>query len=126
PLLTTPAARLSLAQQMAGTRQMFPFRDHNPSSRTPFVTWALIAINICVFLMMLPAMSDERELYRIYNAYALVPAEFVAGYDRWTILTSMFMHAGWMHLLGNMLFLYVYGDNLEDQMGHLPYLLFYL
>lgn len=105
---------------------MFPFRDHNPSSRWPFVTWALIAVNVAVFLIMLPAMGNERELYRIYNTYALVPAEFMAGYDRWTLLTSMFMHAGWMHLLGNMLFLYVYGDNLEDQLGHVPFLLFYL
>lgn len=105
---------------------MFPFRDHNPSHRLPIVTWAIIAVNIGVFLVMLPAMGDDRALYRIYNAYALVPAEFVAGYDRWTILTSMFMHGGFMHLAGNMLFLFVFGDNLEDQLGYLPYLLFYL
>ncbi|MCR8723021.1 rhomboid family intramembrane serine protease [Frigidibacter sp. ROC022] len=105
---------------------MFPIRDHNPSARTPVVTYALIAANVLVYLAMLPAAQDGRALYDIYNTYALVPAEFSAGYDRWTLLTSAFMHGGILHLAGNMLFLWIFGDNLEDQMGHLPYLGFYL
>ena len=105
---------------------MFPLRDHNPSSRTPWVTWALIAANAAVFLLTLPATGSPRAAYALYNAYALVPAEFTAGYDRWTILSSMFMHAGFWHLLGNMLFLYIFGDNLEDQLGPVLFLAFYL
>lgn len=105
---------------------MFPIRDHNPSTRTPYVTYALIAANVLVYLAMLPAGADSRALYDIYNTYALVPAEFTAGYDRWTLLTSAFMHAGFWHLAGNMLFLWIFGDNMEDQLGPVLYLGFYL
>lgn len=106
---------------------MFPLRDHNPSERTPFVTWALIAINVIVFLSYYPAIGgQERLLMAFYMDWALVPAEASRGLEMHTILTSMFLHGGWMHIIGNMLFLYIFGDNLEDQLGHLGYLLFYL
>ncbi|MGI3186802.1 rhomboid family intramembrane serine protease [Nioella aestuarii] len=106
---------------------MFPIRDHNPSDRTPFITWALIAINVVVFLSYFPGIGgQERLLMAFYMDWALVPAEASQGLELHTIITSMFLHGGWMHIIGNMLFLYIFGDNLEDQLGHLGYLLFYL
>lgn len=104
---------------------MFPIRDHNPSSRTPYVTLALIAANVAAFLTELPLLGDERALYRFFQAWALIPADTAQG-DWWPLLTSMFLHAGFLHIAGNMLFLWIFGDNLEDQMGHAGFLLFYL
>ena len=102
---------------------MFPFRDHNPSERTPYVTWALIAINIAVFAMYYLALfQDERALGQFFFNWGLVPA-YASGTN---FVTSMFLHGGPMHLAGNMLFLWVFGDNMEDQMGHGGFLLFYL
>ena len=106
---------------------MFPLRDHNPSNRTPVVTWGLIVVNVLIFLSYYPAMAgSERQLLGFYADWALVPAEVLRGEDGHTILTSMFLHGGWMHLIGNMLFLYIFGDNLEDLLGHLAFLGFYL
>jgi len=105
---------------------MFPIRDHNPSERVPFVTYALILANVAVFLLTLPAQGSEAALIRLYNDYALIPAEVTRGQDLGTILTSMFMHGGFLHLAGNMLFLWIFGDNLEEQFGHLGFTLFYL
>ncbi len=106
---------------------MFPIRDHNPSNRTPFITWALIAINIVVFLSYYPSLSDsERLLMAFFGDWALVPVDLVSGRNGHTLLTSMFLHGGWMHLIGNMLFLWIFGDNLEDLLGHLGFLGFYL
>jgi membrane associated rhomboid family serine protease len=106
---------------------MFPLRDHNPSERTPFVTWALIAINVVVFLSYFPSIGgQEHLLMAFYMDWALVPAEASQGLEMHTIITSMFLHGGWMHIIGNMLFLYIFGDNLEDQLGHIGYLIFYL
>jgi membrane associated rhomboid family serine protease len=101
---------------------MFPFRDHNPSGCTPIVTYALIAANVLVFLLMLPISQDLNALSELYQDWALIPAQgAIPGY-----FTSQFIHAGFMHLAGNMLFLWVFGDNMEDEMGHLPFLVFYL
>lgn len=106
---------------------MFPIRDHNPSDRTPFVTWALIAINVVVFLSYFPSLaSSEAMLMAFYDEWALVPAETIKNGEVYTILTSMFLHGGWMHLIGNMLFLYIFGDNMEDLLGHVGFLLFYV
>ncbi|MCU0825928.1 MAG: rhomboid family intramembrane serine protease [Tabrizicola sp.] len=104
---------------------MFPIRDHNPSGRTPYVTIALIAINILVFLGYFLGKTDL-QLNIFFFEWGLVPARLMAGEGYETVLTSMFLHAGWMHLAGNMLFLWIYGDNLEEEMGHLGFLLFYL
>lgn len=105
---------------------MFPIRDHNPSRHTPFVTYALIAINVVVFVSYWPLFADPRELNLFFYEWALVPA-LVSEQGTWsTMATSMFLHGGWMHLAGNMLFLWIFGDNLEDEMGHLGYLAFYL
>ena len=105
---------------------MFPIRDHNPSLSTPWVTWALIGANALIFLSYAPALADPRLLMSVWDEWALIPAEVVAGEDRVTVLTSMFLHGGWMHLIGNMLFLWVFGDNMEDEFGHLGFLAFYL
>lgn len=103
---------------------MFPIRDHNPAGITPYVTWALIAVNIIVFLVTLG--SDTQSVNQLYYDYALFPARVTAGEAPMSMVTSMFMHAGFLHLAGNMLFLHVFGDNLEEQMGPVRYLLFYL
>jgi membrane associated rhomboid family serine protease len=104
---------------------MFPIRDHNPSGGTPFVTFALIAANVLAFLGTYVGKSDY-EVNLLFWEHGLVPARIVAEGDYITTLTSMFLHAGWMHLIGNMLFLWIYGDNLEEEMGHLGFLVFYL
>ncbi|MCG6883080.1 MAG: rhomboid family intramembrane serine protease [Silicimonas sp.] len=101
---------------------MFPFRDHNPSARTPLVTWALIAANILIFISYYELFQNELALGAFFYNWGLVPADVSAT----TFITSMFLHGGIMHLAGNMLFLWVFGDNLEDQMGHVGFLLFYL
>lgn len=101
---------------------MFPFRDHNPSNRLPYVTYALIAINVLVFLTHL----DPTQIGAFYEKYALVPIWIAEGHDYEDFLTSMFMHGGWMHLIGNMLFLWIFGDNIEDTLGHVGFLVFYI
>ncbi len=88
--------------------------------RFPLATVVVIAVNIFVFLLEL-AGGDA-----FINRWSLVPANIVAGQNWITILTSMFMHAGWVHILGNMLFLWVFGPAIEDVMGSLRYLFFYL
>ncbi|PZR00515.1 MAG: rhomboid family intramembrane serine protease [Cereibacter sphaeroides] len=105
---------------------MFPIRDHNPSGRTPYVTWALIALNIVIFLLSLPQLGNETTAWRFFDHWGMVPLYIIEGHDLHALLTSMFLHGGWMHLLGNMLFLWIFGDNLEDEMGHGGLLLFYL
>ena len=105
---------------------MFPIRDHNPSGRTPYVTWALLAINIAVFLSYVQLFGDYRALNAFFFDYAAIPARITSGAGFETLLTSMFLHGGWMRLIGNMLFLFIFGDNVEDEMGHIPFLVFYL
>ena len=105
---------------------MFPIRDHNPSLRTPFVTYGLIALNMLIFFSYFGQLSDPLLGGTIFVSYGAIPAEISAGQDLFTLVTAMFLHGGLMHLGGNMLFLYVFGDNLEDILGHLPFLGFYL
>ncbi len=105
---------------------MFPIRDHNPSGRTPYVVYLLLAANILIFLSYAGEMDNAPLIGWLYGNYAIIPARVTDGYGLETLVTSMFLHGGWMHLAGNMLFLWIFGDNLEDEMGHLPFLLFYL
>jgi len=105
---------------------MFPICDHNPAERTPYITYALIALNVAIFVIGLLLAQDERALNQIYLNYGLIPARLSAGEGQITLLTSMFLHAGIMHIAGNMLFLWIFGDNMEDQMGHVPFLGFYI
>lgn len=102
---------------------MFPIRDHNPSERTPYVTTGLIFLNIVMFLLTVPWFGDMEGMWR---RLALYPAAITQGHWLWGLATHMFLHAGIMHIAGNMLFLWVFGDNLEDQMGHVGFLVFYL
>lgn len=105
---------------------MFPFRDHNPSRRTPIVTYLLLAANILVFLSYMSLFSNPRDLEVFFAIYGMMPARLSAGSGIETLFTSMFLHAGFMHLAGNMLFLFIFGDNLEDEMGPVRFLGFYL
>jgi membrane associated rhomboid family serine protease len=98
---------------------MIPLRDVIPSRTTPWVTILLIAGNVALFIrqLMFPGGFEESVF-----AYGLVPA-----HATWvSLLTSMFAHAGWVHIGSNMLCLWIFGDNVEDRMGHVPFLLFYL
>lgn len=105
---------------------MFPIRDHNPSTRTPFVTYAIVAANVLVFLWQFQFMESDQLLMRFWDGLALVPAEVTSGQNLQTLITSQFLHAGFGHIFGNMLFLWIFGDNLEDQFGHFGFLAFYL
>jgi membrane associated rhomboid family serine protease len=105
---------------------MLPIRDHNPSNRTPWVTWGLIAVNVTVFFFFSQYYTDPRLLGAFFGEYGLIPARVTAGEGYATVLTSMFLHAGLLHLGGNMLFLWIFGDNMEEAFGHLGFLAFYL
>ena len=106
---------------------MLPLRDNVPTRTRPFVTWALILTNILVWVLyQLPDLEGSvRDL--AYQPCEVVDTCVRTGED-WplTSLTSMFMHGSWDHLLGNMLFLWIFGNNIEDALGHVRYLLFYL
>ncbi len=105
---------------------MFPIRDHNPSRNPAYATWALIAANVAVFLYSWPLFADERALMAFWGDWALVPGLVTRGQAWHGVVTSMFLHGGLLHLVGNMLFLWIFGDNLEDEMGHARFLGFYL
>ena len=105
---------------------MFPIRDHNPSEKTPYVTYALIAVNVLVFVSYWPLFADELALQRFFFEWALIPARVADGFAWHTLITSLFLHGGVLHLAGNMLFLWIFGDNLEEDLGHVGFLLFYL
>jgi len=124
---------------------MFPYRDDNPTLRTPVVTIAIIALNVAAWVLV-QGMGAEPDLTRSVCNLGLIPGEFlhtippgtevplgpgvacVLGYGpTWlTPLTSMFLHGGWLHLIGNMWFLWLFGNNVEDSMGRAPFVLFYL
>jgi membrane associated rhomboid family serine protease len=114
---------------------MFPIGDENESAAgVAFVTMGLIALNILAFLFEINQPS-EAALQSFVEAWGVVPREYSAGqdlppgipYPYWTtLLTSMFLHGGWAHLGGNMLFLWIFGDNIEHRLGHLRFLAFYL
>ncbi|SEJ68216.1 Membrane associated serine protease, rhomboid family [Cribrihabitans marinus] len=105
---------------------MFPIRDHNPSGRTPYVVYLLIAANVGIFLSYAGLLDTPRAINGFFLTWAVIPARITDGQGFETLVSSMFLHGGFMHLAGNMLFLWIFGDNLEDEMGHLPFLLFYL
>lgn len=103
---------------------MFPLRDHNHSGSFPLITLLLIALNAIAFFIELSAPNPDAFIY----THALVPST-VNFSDISTLvpfITSMFLHAGWLHILSNMWFLWIFGDNIEATLGKLPYLVFYL
>ncbi len=109
---------------------MIPLRDENPTELTPFVTVIFIALNVLAWVL-LQGMGSPRALEASVYAFGTVPCELTGacrpqGLVWGGVFTSMFMHGGWGHLLGNMLFLWVFGNNIEDSMGHLRFIVFYL
>jgi membrane associated rhomboid family serine protease len=104
----------------------FPIRDDNPTRTKPWVTYGLIALNVAVYVTV--SMGESVGLYWLTAWYGLVPTRLLA--DPWgesvTAITSMFMHGSIMHLASNMWFLHIFGDNLEDVLGRVRYLVFYL
>ena len=123
---------------------MFPLRDENPTSLTPVVTFVFIAINTLVWVFVQQSGGGQGFLSSLCT-FGAIPADItgainpgsiiplgsdatctVGGLGWMTILTSMFMHGSWMHLIGNMWFLWVFGNNIEDSMGHIRFVIFYL
>ena len=120
-----------------------PLRDENPTELTPYITFALIVVNVGVWLLVQHAGSGDGFVQSICT-YGAIPGEITGSVEpgKWVdlggegcrlgglgweaVFTSMFMHGGWGHLLGNMWFLWVFGNNIEDSMGHVRYLIFYL
>lgn len=118
---------------------MVPLRDENPTRTTAYVTYGLILINFLVFFYELSLNGPQPEspqLASFLHTWAVVPAELSASLqgargfsfpgEALTLITSQFLHGGWLHLGGNMLYLWIFGNNVEDQMGHLRFLIFYL
>ena len=103
---------------------MLPLGDENPTRIKPVVNWTIIAASILAFIWQ-TSMGETHFASTLYN-YGLVPARILAGGGLHTLVTNIFLHGGWTHLLGNMLFLAVFGDNIEDCCGHLRFLAFYL
>jgi membrane associated rhomboid family serine protease len=99
---------------------MIPLRDVIPSRSIPYITITIIALNAVAFLFELSL--DERQLTEFLYFYGVVPAAF-----SWpTLITSMFLHGGWFHVIGNMWYLWIFGDNVEDRLGHGRFIVFYL
>ncbi|MBO0758622.1 MAG: rhomboid family intramembrane serine protease, partial [Bradyrhizobiaceae bacterium] len=111
---------------------VFPLYDHNPFkyARPPVVTWALIAVNIIVFLLEIGSGDGAKAILASFaaNPAAITRDIHAAGPvpPELTLLTSMFLHGGWGHLLGNMIYLWVFGDDIEEALGPLRFLIFYL
>jgi len=108
---------------------LFPIKDANKARTTPHVNHVLIMINVTIFLVMF--LSDlglirSRFIEDIGERFAMPPYYIIRGQRLYTLLTSMFIHASWLHLFGNMLYLYIFGDNVEDAFRHVGYLMFYL
>jgi membrane associated rhomboid family serine protease len=112
---------------------MIPLRDDNPTRTTPFITYALIALCVLAFFWQVSlGAAMERSIY----AYGLIPDVLFGGArlppelalvpPSLTVLTSMFLHGGWMHLIGNMLYLWIFADNVEDRFGHGRFVAFYV
>lgn len=105
---------------------LIPVRDHNPSQKLPWVTWALITINIVIYLTYSNILTSDYQLNGFFAYWGMVPA-FVSAGDGWdTLITHQFLHGDLIHLGSNMLFLWIFGDNMEEEWGHFRFLLFYL
>ncbi len=113
---------------------MVPLRDDNPTQITPYVTYGLIIVNVLVFFHEISLTSQQ--LNRFFQLYAVVPKELTASFNGvsinqpvpevLTLVTSQFLHGSFLHLAGNMLFLWIFGNNIEEQLGRVKYLIFYL
>jgi len=111
-----------------------PLFDDNPTSRPPLVSWIILAL--CILIFLIQATQPDRGQYEILLRYATIPAlvtgeadlpEDLRSIPSWaTLVSSTFLHGGWMHLGGNMLYLWIFADNVEDRMGSVRFLIFYL
>lgn len=99
----------------------FPLYDENPTESRPVLTYGLIALNLGIFLYTYFSGSFKE----IIMTYGMRPAKILAGERLYTLLTSMFLHGGWLHVIGNVWFLWIFGDNVEDYLGKLKFLFFY-
>jgi membrane associated rhomboid family serine protease len=102
---------------------MLPLADENPTRLTPIVNYTIILTSIAVFLWQ--SSSTPTHFTATLYTYGLIPRLIINGQNLSTLVTNIFLHGGWAHLGGNMLFLWIFGDNIEDCCGHLRYLLFY-
>ncbi len=105
---------------------MFPLYDENPTRITPYLTYGLIGMNVLIFLHGFSLSAAQLDQFRLL--YAVIPRELTNNFSgEWiTLFTSQFLHGNLWHLLSNMLYLWVFGNNIEDRMGHVKYLIFYL
>ena len=101
----------------------YPLSDDNPTPRKPILTWTIIGINVLVFLYQM-SLGDAAN-NRLVSDYGVRPSVFTDFNDLHTIVTSAFLHGGFAHLFSNMLFLYIYGDNIEAYLGRVNFLIFY-
>jgi membrane associated rhomboid family serine protease len=113
---------------------MIPLRDHIATSRVPYVTYAVIGVCVLVFLwqLSLGSRAGQEAVFALGAIPAVIfgdarlPADIAMVPPLATVFTSMFMHGGWMHLIGNMLYMWIFADNVEDSMGRLRFIVFYL
>lgn len=108
---------------------MFPIKDINRVLTTPHVNRMLILANVVIFMVMLLSdfgLIDSSFAGDIGERFAMKPYYIIRGEELYTLFTSVFLHAGFLHLFGNMLYLYIFGDNIEDAFGHVSYLVFYI
>jgi membrane associated rhomboid family serine protease len=106
---------------------MIPLRDDIRSEKRPFVTWGLMAACVGVFIYQtLSEYQDPKAGDLIVSTYGMIPSQIASGRHLWTLLTSMFLHGGFFHIIGNMLYLWIFGDNVEDAFGHFWFLIVYL
>ena len=110
---------------LSTTPAMLPIRDKNPSQTFPYVTYSLVAVNVVVFLFEL-TLQYSGQLDAFLTNWSMIPEKVMAGKATITILTSMFLHGGIMHIFGNMLYLAIFGNNVEDVFGHAKFHVFYL
>ncbi len=106
---------------------MIPLHDDIPSKRVPFITWSIIAANCYIFYLQLTAGGNSG-FERFISHWAVIPVHLSLDLQKYwyTLITAAFLHGGWMHIIGNMVFLYIFGDNVEDRLGHFKFILFYL
>ncbi len=105
---------------------MIPIRDNIPARSYPYINILLIWLNFIGFALQLAAGDRLQDFLYIFGTVPARVTNWQTPLDWLPLVTSMFMHGGWMHLLGNMLFLWIFGDNVEDRMGHYRYVLFYM
>jgi membrane associated rhomboid family serine protease len=103
---------------------MIPIGDENPSRIMPIINWMLILTCVAVFFWQVSSGVSFFE-FTLFE-YGIIPSKFLSGENLYSVVTNIFLHGGWSHLLGNMLFLFIFGDNIEDRLGHIRYILFYL